>query len=285
MYSYFNGKYIDSQKMCLPLLDDIIGTVRGYRIFTACRTIKGKVFHLNDHIRRLSSSAREIRMSLPCTLKELREIIQETIERNKKFSGDLLLEIIFSGGPASSNGVAPAGQTALYILTLPFKSPPDWWYEKGISLATYPYQRQWPKVKLLNYVGAVIAHQTVVKRYRAQEALFVSPKDNQTILEGTTFNFFVVKNNKIMTPALDGNILAGITRGVVIKLAKKEGLGVAEQKIRIKDLEIADEAFLTSSTRNATPVVRVNNTKIGSGRPGKITLQFKKLFEEYLEKY
>lgn len=277
MDSYFNGKYIESQKLSLPLLSDLTGTIRGYRIFTACKTVNGRVFCLNEHIKRLSSSAKQILMKLPYGSRELKEIVQKVVERNKRFKKDLLLEIICSGGPASSNGIVPEGKSAIYILVLPLKMPPSWWYEKGISLATYPYQRQWPEVKTLNYIGAVIAHKTNVKKFKAQEALFISPEDKETILEGTTFNFFIVKHKTLITPPLDGRILSGITRAVVIKLAKRTKVKVMESNFKLKDLKNADEAFLTSSTRNIVPVIRVDNIKIGSGSPGETTLKLSQL--------
>lgn len=265
----------------------MVGTFRGYRIFTACRTVKvDKVFMLNDHINRLVRSARQIKMQLPHTSQQLKNIIQGVIAQNKKFKKDLLLEIMYSGGQANSSGVGPKGKAKIYILVFPFKAPSLWWYQKGIALASFPYQRQFPEVKLLNYVGAVIAHQTVVKKFKTEEALFVSPRDNQTILEGTTFNFFIVKEKTIYTSPLDGRILPGITRKVVLKLASKlPQIKLKEKRITLKDLKTATEAFLTSSTRNVVPVVRVNRIKIGDGKPREVNKILKNEFERYLEGY
>ena len=316
MFSYANGKFVLTEELALPIKEDITGTIRGFRIFTSCRTLPNKrVFRLEDHIDRLFNSANAIYMELPHDKNELKEIIQETIIKNKEEgeedkssssaerseAGDerssatplataregkeLLLEIIYSGGRANLSRVAPAGKAILYIMVLPLKTPPARWYEKGIKLAVYPYQRQWPEIKFLNYVGAVIAHQTVVKKYEADDALFISPHEKKIILEGTTFNFFIIKNGVIVTHPADGKILPGITRKVTLELACQQGIKTKEDYFSLDDLLEVEEAFITSSTRNIVPVVRVDDIVIGSGQPGEITNKLARFFKEYQANY
>jgi branched-chain amino acid aminotransferase len=285
MFSYANGKFILTEELALPIKEDITGTIRGFRIFTACRTLpNGRVFRLEDHIDRLFNFAKTIYMELPHDKNELKEVIQETIVKNKE-EGELLLEIIYSGGSANLSGVAPTGKAILYIMVLPLKMPPARWYEKGIKLAVYPYQRQWPEIKFLNYVGAVIAHQTVVKKYEADDALFISPHEKKIILEGTTFNFFIIKNGVIITHPADGKILPGITRKVALELACQRGIKTKEDYFSLDDLLEVEEAFITSSTRNIVPVVRVDDIVIGSGQPGEITNKLARFFKEYQANY
>ena len=275
-----------TNKLALPVKEDLIGTFRGFRIFTACRTLpNGKIFRLEDHINRLFSFAKVIHMKLPHNKNELKEIIREVITKNNRESGELLLEIIYSGGKAASNGITPVGETLLYILVLPLNLPPEKWYQQGIKLASFPYQRQWPEVKFLNYVGAVIDNQTVVKKYGADEALFLSPDGKNIVLEGTTFNFFVVKKGIVFTHALDGKILPGITRKVILELAHKEGVEVKETNFSLNELAEMNEAFITSSTRNIVPVIRVDNIIIGNGKPGELTLKLAEIFKKYQINY
>ena len=171
--SYANGNYIPTETVSINVSGDMVGTFRGYRIFSACRTLnQGKVFRLEDHIERLFRSAEELAMKLPHNREGLRGLINNVVEKNRHH-GDLLLEIMYSGGKAAPSGVAPEGPAHVYVIVFPFTPPPDEWYIKGISLASFPYERQWANVKLLNYVGGVLAHQTVVKEYDANEALFV----------------------------------------------------------------------------------------------------------------
>ena len=284
--SYANGNYIPTETVSINVSGDMVGTFRGYRIFSACRTLnQGKVFRLEDHIERLFRSAEELAMKLPHNREGLRGLINNVVEKNRHH-GDLLLEIMYSGGKAAPSGVAPEGPAHVYVIVFPFTPPPDEWYIKGISLASFPYERQWANVKLLNYVGGVLAHQTVVKEYDANEALFVATSDSQTILEGTTFSLFAVDgNDKVITPPINGTILDGITRKVVMEIAPKHGIAVEERTIKLAGLPKINEVFITSSTRNIVPVIRVDKTVIGKGIPGKMVKRLSDMLEEYQENY
>ncbi len=286
LFSYARGSYVPTEQLALPFMDDILGTLRGYRIFTAARTARGKVFHLDDHLNRLFDSAVEIYMEMPHTKEELKHVVEETVAKNTaKTSGDLLVEILLSGGPADAIGMASLGPAQLYIIVLPLKPRPDGFYRDGISLASYPYERQFPSVKLLNYVGGVIANKTVVKQHNAQDALFVSVSPPHYILEGTTFNFTLISDGILYTHPYDGAVLPGITLDIALKLAREKNILVKRERLPYEALRSADEAFITSALRNIIPVVRVDDIVIGAGIPGHITKLLMKAFEEYLERY
>ena len=125
----------------------------------------------------------------------------------------MVIDIIFSGGLKGETMKQSGKGAHLYIVAQPMITPPKDFYDNGVALATFSHQRMLPGVKLLNYIGAVIAHQTVVPKYDAYDTLFVCPQDNMTILEGSTFSvFFVMKGNEIVTPPMDGRILDSVTR-------------------------------------------------------------------------
>ena len=286
MLSYANGNYIPTEAVSINVSNDMVGTFRGYRIFTACRTLNGgKVFRMEDHVERLFRSAKELSMDLPHDRDGLKDLIASVVEKNKSH-GDILLEIMYSGGKAAPAGVAPENPAHVYVLVFPLTPPPDDWHVKGISLASFAYQRQWPNVKLLNYVGGIVAHQTVVKEYGATEALFVAPRDGQTILEGPTFSLFVVDgNDSVITPPLNGTILDGITRKVILELVRKARITAEERKIKLAELSNMNEVILASSTRNIVPVVKVDDTVIGDGVPGPLVKLLKKLLADYQRNY
>ena len=286
MLSYANGKYVPTEAVSINVSNDMVGTFRGYRIFTACRTLNGgKVFRMEDHVERLFRSAQELSMDLPHDREGLKDLVASVVEKNKD-RGDVLLEIMYSGGKAAPAGVAPEGLAHVYVLVFPFTPPPEDWYVKGISLASFAYQRQWPNVKLLNYVGGVVAHQTVVKDYDATEALFVSPRDCQTILEGTTFSLFVLDTNgTVVTPPLDGTILDGVTRKVLVEILPRAGIAVEERRITLTDLSNMNEVLIASSTRNIVPVVKVDDTVIGEGIPGQMVKRLNDILAEYQKHY
>lgn len=286
MISYARGTYVPTEQLAFPFMDDNLGTLRGYRIFTATRTVRGKVFHIDDHINRLYESAAEIYMETPHTKEELQSVIEKTVAKNSEsVEGDLLIEILLSGGKGDSYGFIPIRAADLYVIALPLKVWPREFYEKGIALASYPYERQFPSVKLPNYVGGVIAHKTVVKQHNAQDALFVSSAAPHYILEGTTFNFSLISDGIFYTHPLDGAVLAGITLDIALKLAREKNILVKKELLPYEALRSTDEAFITSSTRGIMPVARVDDIVIGKGAPGPMTLLLMKAFEEYLGRY
>lgn len=271
----------------MPYDDDISGTIRGYRIFTACRTYRGKIFRLEDHLDRLFTFADAIYMKPPLSRDSMRSLLLDVVDRNLRLvtRGDLLIDVVFSGGLAGST-MKQSGQAAhLYIAVQEMVPPPAACYERGMVLATFPHQRMYPDVKLLNYVGAILGHQTVVPRFEADEVLFVDPGDQDTILEGSTFTvFFADPTGRIVTPPLDGRILDSITRRVVLEILKlRDEFTVQEIPVSMNQIPSFPEAFLASTTRNVVPVTRINSSIIGTGKPGPVTKSVMNLFREYMD--
>lgn len=286
IYSYANGEYIPTDEVSINVSQDMLGTFRGYRIFTACRTLNnGNVFRLNKHIERLFYSAKILEMQLPHSPTTLQRIILRLVKKNLAV-GDMLLQIMYSGGTPAPGTMVQKHPAHLYILAFPLTIPSAEWYQNGIVLATFVYQREWPEVKLLSYVGGVIANQTVVKHHKANDALFISPLDNQTILEGTTFSIFAINNNgHLLTPPLDGKILDGVSRKVIIDIARSNRLQLSETTITLNTLNKMKEMFIVSSTRNVVPVVRVDKQRIGDGKPGQLTNYMGELLNSYQKSY
>ena len=286
MISYSNGKFIPTEKVAIPIANDYLGFKCGYRIFTSSTTIKHKFFRIDDHIDRLVTSAKDINMDLSFSSNELSILIKETISKNNNIKDDFIIFIFLSGGSPEPLTLKPNGPAHLYIIVNPLVLPPTEWYENGIALATFTFQRQFPTAKLLNYVGAINAHQTVIPDHEAQEGLFISPDDNDTILEGTTFSFFIVnQNDTIITRPEDEYILGSITRRVIVDIVKENELDFREDMVKVSNLNKIKEAFLVSSIRGVVPITRVNNIKIGCGKPGNKTLLLMNLYKEIKEKY
>ena len=192
--SYQRDHFVPTSELTLPFVDDIGGTIRGYRVFTACRTCREKIFRLDDHLDRLYNSAASIHMKPPMDRESLRELLREAVVQNRSagLTDDLLIDIIFSGGLAGATMKQSGRGALLYLAIQRLDPPPPEAYEKGMVLATHLHQRIYADVKLLNYVGAILAHQTVVPQFNADDVVFVHPSDRQTILEGSTFTVFFV---------------------------------------------------------------------------------------------
>lgn len=219
----------------------------------------------------------------------LRDILRKLVQLNTGADpgSDMLLNVIFSGGLEGCTMKQAAGGAHLYIAAQPLIRPDAACYERGVALATFAYQRMYPAVKLLNYVGAIIAHQMIVPQYHAYDVIFVCPEDRETILEGSTFTiFFVDSEGTIRTPPLDGRILDSITRRVVVEILRdKPQFRLRETPVRLGEVPSFREAFLASTSRNVLSVTRVDDLVIGDGSPGPVTRAVHDVFEEYMNSY
>ena len=289
MISYQRNAFVDTTELSMPYWDDISGTIRGYRIFTACRTVNRKIFRLQDHLDRLYKSAKAIYMVPPVSRNEMEELLSELILRNEPVSGgsDLLIDVIFSGSLEGSTMRQSGHGAHLYIAVQKMVPPTPEDYRDGVTLATYSHQRMFPGVKLLNYIGAIMAHQTVVPEYGAYDTLFLCPDDKDTILEGSTFTiFFVNLAGEIVTPPLDGRILESVTRKVIFELLiPSKEFTLKEGEIKFSQLGAFSECFLASTTRNILPVTRLDNHVIGTGKPGPVTLRAMRVLEDFVNSY
>lgn len=288
MISFQRDHFVNTEDLVFPFSDDISGTIRGYRIFTACRTVNGRIFRLEDHLDRLYKSASSIYMTPPQTRPDIKKVLMEVVELNmRERPENLLIDIIFSGGLDGETMKQSGRKAHLYVVAQRMVAPPREYYDNGVTLATFAHQRMLPDVKLLNYIGAVIAHQTVVPRYQAYDVLFLCPLDNNTILEGSTFTmFFVTKEGEIVTPPLDGRILDSVTRRAIFEVLRPiSGMKLSERTVSVDDLGEFEEGFLASTTRNILPVVKLNDVVIGSGKPGPITLRASLILNDYVQSY
>lgn len=267
---YVNGKYLPASQSTLPLTD--LGLVRGYGVFDFLRTYNRRPFHLMDHLERLRYSAVQIALELPLPLEEIAEIVHETLARNPLPEANIRL--IVTGGP-SSNYFTPDQPAGLIVMVTPVSVNPDHVYTAGVHLVTTPLTREFPTVKSLNYIGAILAMKKATAA-GAIEALYLNPQGE--ISEGTRTNFFGVKDGRLIT-AGEG-VLEGITRKVILNLARGH-FPIIEQPVTYKELSQVDEAFITSSTKEVMPVVRIDDITIGRGTAGPVSRRLQTMFRAY----
>lgn len=162
------------------------------------------------------------------------------------------------------------------------KDNPSWWYDQGVEVIIANTRRTAketvdPSVKSGNYLNNVMAYNEAVKR-GAFDAIMLNQQGNVT--EGTTSNIWVIKDGVFMTPPLKSGLLGGITRAKVIEILKSHSISFEEKLMTENDLKTADEMFLSSSTRRLIPIIKVDDSLISNGRPGKLTLD---LLDKYLK--
>ena len=273
-YCYFNGKIIESKKASLPIND--IGVIRGYSIFDYFRTYNGKLFRISDYYKRFKKSAKGIGFDIPISQEKLEKIIYDLLKKNKDI--DSAFRLVLTGG-VSSDSISLETKGNFYIIAEKLPKTDPKYYKEGASLITSEYQRQVPESKTASYIQAVKL-QPKKKRSGAMEILY---HDNGKVLECSTSNIFIIKNNIIKTPV--ENILHGITRKTIIELSTKNGFKVKEGDIKMSELWEADEVLITSSGKAMVlPIVKIDNQKISNGKVGPISEFLIQIFQEFTQK-
>ena len=270
---YINGQWVHPDNATISIND--VGVLRGYSVFESLRTYDRRPFHLDQHMTRLFRSARLIDMDIPWSAQNIAEIVRDVIARNTYQHA--AIRLLVTGGE-SEDGILPSGIPTLAVLITPLKERDMEQFAKGCKLITTRLQRNAPEAKTANYIAAVRALKEAVRR-GATDALFVNERDH--VLEATRSNFFIFRGDTLVTP--NRGILLGITRNVVLELARGK-FPIEERPILLDELALADEAFITSSSKEITPVIQIDDRIIGDGKPGQRTYQLEQLFIEMVER-
>jgi branched-chain amino acid aminotransferase len=270
---YLNGAFVPSTQAALPLND--LGFVRGYGVFDVLRTYGTSPFELRAHLERLRRSAAQIDLPMPWSLEELEHVVHATLAHND--ARDVTIRIVVTGG-ASANFITPGERPSLLVMLASVRPYAESYYCDGASLVTVDLARFMPTVKSLNYISAIMG-QKKARAAGAVEALFRTPAGE--VVECTTSNLFVVHGAHLFTPEAD--VLPGITRQVVLDLAE-DHFAVVKRPIRYVELATAGEVFITSTTKEIMPIVRIDDLTIGNGRPGPSTQRLHALFRSYVNR-
>jgi D-alanine transaminase/branched-chain amino acid aminotransferase len=269
---YVNGQIGSAAEAVIGVAD--LGLQRGYGVFDYVPTCNGKLFHFADHLARLHRSAAELRLELPMPDAEITHLANRLIA-----DSDLerpALRLILTGGYSY---VLPALAHPNFIVIAEESSTyPNDVYSSGAGLIAVCYQRQLPHVKSLDYLNAI----RLEPLRREKGAFGILYHSHHGITECPRSNFFMFRGDTLLTPR--DNVLHGITRKVILQLAK-DHFAVEQRAIGFDELEAADEAFITSSTKGAIPVVRVDDLEIGDGSVGPRTKTIMACFAAYREAY
>jgi branched-chain amino acid aminotransferase len=270
---YISGQWIHPNEATISIND--VAVLRGYSVFESLRTYDRRPFHLEEHLNRLYRSAEIIELAVPYSRNDIAAVVQEVIKRNSYKHATI--RILVTGGE-SEDGILPTGKPVLAVLITPLGERDMERFAKGYKVITTHLQRTSPEAKTTSYVAAVRALKEAA-RHNAADALFVNEQGH--VLEGTRSNFFVFRGNTLVTPR--NGVLMGVTRNVVLELAQGR-FPVEERPILLDELPLVDEAFITSSSREITPVVQIDDLVIGSGKPEPRTYELEQRFIEMVER-
>jgi branched-chain amino acid aminotransferase len=269
---YIDGRWVHPNEGTISIND--VAVLRGYSAFESLRTYNRRPFHLEEHLHRLYRSAALIELDIPYTREYITNIISEVIERNPYKHASI--RILVTGGE-SEDGVLPSGKPVLAVLITQLAERDMERFARGVKVITSRLQRVSPEAKTTSYVEAIRSLKEAA-RQNATDALFVNVQGH--VLEGTRSNFFVFRGDTLVTPR--AGVLIGVTRNTVLELA--DGIFTIEERpISFDELASVDEAFITSSSKEITPVVQIDELVIGDGKPGSRTYRLEQRFIEMIE--
>jgi branched-chain amino acid aminotransferase len=269
-----NGLISDQEHAVISVFDH--GFLYGEGIYETLRTYSGVPFLFDRHMRRLRKSASMLSLGVPLDDREIDARLRETMAAADLGSAgrEAYIRIIVTRGVGDLTYDPAATPTPSVIVIVKAQIDlPATAYEDGVRVALVPIIRNHPGsvnplIKSNNLLNSALAAQEAYRR-GAFEGIMRNYRGE--LAECTTANLFIVRNGAALTPPLDAGLLAGITREFLFERGAEAGIPVREQVLKDDDLFGADEAFLTSTTRELVPIVRVDDTTIGTGRPGPIT--------------
>ncbi|MBS2030358.1 MAG: aminotransferase class IV [Deltaproteobacteria bacterium] len=277
-----NGALVPPDRAFISIFDR--GFLYGDSIYEVCRTYRGKLFELQAHLDRLQASADRIGLELPMPIAGLGRQMAHTLEM-AELPGEAYVRLIVTRGSGEiSLDPNAAVDPAFVIIAKPLTPYPPELLEKGCKVAVVgvrrnPRQALDPAAKTGNYLNSVLA-MGEAKKAGAHEAILLGIDGGVT--EGASSNVFLVQRGTLVTPALEVGILAGVTRRIVLELARELKIPVQERRVEPAELENADEAFLASSIREVMPIARVDDKVLAA--PGPLTTKLRNAFRALTEK-
>lgn len=276
--SYVNGRYVDHAQALVHIED------RGYQfadgIYEYIAFYNRRLLDAQLHWRRLERSLRELSIDVPMSMGALPIVVRELIERNGREHGGLYVQV--SRGVARRDHIFPKNVKSSLVMTVCApKLPKPHEMKNGVRAITFPDQR-WARrdIKSVGLLPNVLAKQEAARRQAREAWLF---REDGRMTEGAVSNTYIINNKGVLvTHPADHDILGGVTRDVVLMLARKAGIGVEEKVFTEAQMRGASEAFITSTSANVLPVVKIDDTMIGSGKPGPLTLKLQELYEEHV---
>lgn len=251
------------------------GLLYGDGVFEGIRIYNGKIFKEQEHIGRFFDSAKAIRLEIPMRPEEVADAMHRTMEANR-ITGDGYIRLVVTRGVGSLGiSVLKTACPTVFVIADRISLYPPEVYRRGLRCIISSITRNHPnatspRVKSLNYLNNVLA-KLEAHDAGADEAIMLNHIGH--VAECTGDNLFLVRNGEIVTPPSGEGILEGITRGLVMELARKRRYAVHERILVRHDLYVAEECFATGTAAEVVPIVEINKRQVGGGTPGPVTKQ------------
>jgi branched-chain amino acid aminotransferase len=267
---YIDGQYLDEANAKISVFDH--GLLYGDGIFEGIRAYNGRVFKLKEHIDRLFYSAKAILLNIPLSHAEIMRVVVDTCRQNGIRDGYIRLLVTRGVGGLGLNPNR-CKKPSVIVIADKIQLYPAEMYERGLDIITVPTVRNLhsalnPAIKSLNYLNNILA-KIEANNGGCEEAIMLNSEGY--VSECTGDNIFIIKDGQMFTPPLSAGALYGITRGVVMELARLSGIPVSEPNLTRYDMFNADECFLTGTGAELIPVVKIDGRVVGTGKPGQVT--------------
>jgi len=279
MKVWINGELVDADKATVSVFDHAL--LYGEGVFEGIRVYGGRIFRCEDHLDRLVASAESIRLPLKMNRQEITDAMYAAIEANGIVDGYIRLVVTRGVGDL---GLDPflCKHSTVYVIADQIELYPEEMYASGLEVVIAKTPRRSGAVipstaKTLNYLNNIIAKMEAVDA-GVGEAIMLNTRGE--VAEATGDNVFIVTGGKVVTPPPEADILVGITRGVVIGLARDLGIDLEERAMMPAELFTADECFLTGTAAEVIAVTKIDGAVIGNGKAGPVTMKLLSAFRE-----
>jgi D-alanine transaminase len=273
--AYLNGNYLPLEEAQISVLDR--GFLFGDGVYEVIPVYNGHLFRLEQDLARLEQSLHAIHFDLEINTEEWRDILQELVQRNGSIDQTIYLQITRGADVTRDLAIPKHCEPTFFAFCLPVINRGYAELEQGMAVITLEDIR-WQRcnIKATTLLANALLLQQA-KNAGVNEAILIR---NGLAMEGITSNLFVVKNNIILTPPLNNFILGGVTRELILELAQQHDMPFQEVAIPVADLISADEIWLTGTTREIMPIIKLNDQIINDGKAGPV---WQKIITHYFE--
>jgi len=277
---WIDDKLVDQADAKISVFDH--GLLYGDGVFEGIRVYNATIFEMDAHIRRLYESAKGLRLDIPMSRARLIKAVEKTVQANGVIDGYIRLIITRGDGTLGLNPFI-CDPARVIIIADNIQLYPEELYETGMKIISATTVRNHPlaippQIKSLNYLNNILAKIEALDN-DVPEAIMYNHEGY--VAEATGDNVFIVRDGIVYSPPPEAGSLGGITRDVVMRLAREEDIEVVEKNLTRFDLYVCDEFFLTGTAAEVIGIVEIDGRVIGDGKPGPITRLLRKKFFKY----
>lgn len=273
---YLDGRLLPAAEAKVSVMDR--GFLLGDGIYEVIPVYGRRPFRLAQHLRRLQYSLDQSRIPNPLNERQWQQVIEQLIAANPGDDQSIYLQVTRGAAAKRDHAFPDPMRPTVFMMSTRLQEAPIEALEQGIAAVTTEDLR-WHRcdIKAITLLANVLMRQDAIDQ-GANEAILI--RDGEAT-EGAASNLFVVRDGVLVTPPKGPQLLPGITRDLILELAQSHGVPFQERAVRADELARAEEIWLTSSTKEIMPVVRLNDAPVGAGRPGRLWRHMRGLYQDY----